>query len=694
MRTVRLDDICGLSHYIPCYTVKEFPWERIHQTSMRCRKKGKNTAREYVNDIMTFDIETTTDMSQETPFGFMYHWQACVAGILVYGRRWEEFQEFINEITEKYHLDYYRRIVCYVHNLSFEFQFMREMIGDKEIFAVDKRKVLKCTTLSGIELRCSYKLTNMSLYKAGLNEKGVQYLKQKDDLDYRKYRTPDTELTDTEFSYCMMDVYSLYWIIVNRLKNEHDNLETIPLTSTAYVRRACRRATEKDPYYRDMFKANLMSEQVYTLLKQAARGGDTHANRYLSGKIIHDVDSFDVQSSYPAMMCLRKFPTTKFVPYGSVETKDELEELCANKACLFQVILTNFNVKRDALMPYVSYSKTLECPGAKLDNGRVLESDYVYMTITDIDWKIIKKQYTYDGIYVDQMHIADYGYLPDSLLSVVKDYFRQKTVLKGEIARAKRKSRMQDVADLEYDYMKSKNRLNGIFGMCFTDPVRDIITLLEDGTWGSAKGDIKKQLEHYNKSRNSFLVYAWGIWVTCHARLHLNRLVELTGEGTIYCDTDSSKAANVDLRLIESENAKIIAECERRGAYADYDGKRYYMGIYEHETAGNQYQEFITLGAKKYCYTDKKGLHLTVSGVSKETGAQELKDIRNFANGFVFEKSAGNTLYYNDSVPGYIIIQGEKIYTGSNIGMIDSTYTIGLTKEYSELIDYNVMDIS
>lgn len=693
MRVVCLPDIYGLQHYIPCYCTDEFPWQKLSRMSMKCRKKGKNHPAEYLKDVMTFDIETTTDTSQDTPFGFMYHWQICIAGILVYGRTWPEFKDFIAKLSDHLSLSYSRRMVCYVHNLSFEFQFMRDMLGEKEIFAVDKRKVLKCTTLSGIEFRCSYKLTNMSLYKAGLNEKGVKFLKQKDDLDYRIYRTPSTLLTDTEFSYCMMDVYSLYWIIINRLKNEHDNLETIPLTSTAYVRRACRRATEKDPYYRDMFHANLMTESVYTLLKEAARGGDTHANRYLSGKIIHEVDSYDVQSSYPAMMCLRKFPMTKFVPYGTVETKSELEELCASKACLFRVILTNFKVKPETIMPYVSYSKTIECPKPKLDNGRVLESDYVYMTITDIDWKIIKKQYTYDDIYVDQMHIADYGYLPESLLSVVKEYFRQKTVLKGEKARAKREVRMQDFYDLDYDYMKSKNRLNGIFGMCFTDPVRDIITLLEDGTWQSEKGDIKSQLDHYNKSRNSFLVYAWGIWVTCHARAHLNRLVELTGDGTIYCDTDSSKACNVDKTRIESENEMIRKECESRGAYADYDGVRYYMGIYECETKDAPYKEFITLGAKKYCYTDEDELHLTISGVSKENGAKELGDIKNFKNGFIFTASAGNTLYYNDCKLGTISVNGENIYTGSNIGMIDSTYTIGLTKEYSELIDYNAIII-
>ena len=130
--------------------------------------------------------------------------------------------------------------------------------------------------------------------------------------------------------------------------------------------------------------------------------------------------------------------------------------------------------------------------------------------------------------------------------------------------------------------------------------------------------------------------------------------------------------------------------CIERGAYYQSDsGKAYYLGVFEKETK-EPMKEFITLGAKKYAYTDRKGLHCTISGVSKKLGAKELADIHNFKPGFIFRDAGGLTLYYNDDPIHEITIDGCIMETASNIGMIDSTYEIGITGEYAELINYNV----
>ena len=245
-------------------------------------------------------------------------------------------------------------------------------------------------------------------------------------------------------------------------------------------------------------------------------------------------------------------------------------------------------------------------------------------------------------------------------------------------------------------YNKMKNRLNSVFGMTFTDPVRASITINESGAWDITTPDIQDSLDKFYKSRNSFLVYAHGVWTTARAREHLQKLIDIVGaDNAIYVDTDSCKGIMDDSvkKRIEVENDIIRKLCEERGAYVDYEGERYYLGVFDHETAGEPYKDFKTLGAKKYCYTDSSGFHITVSGVQKKIGAREMKNIDNFKPGFIFKEAGGKTLYYNDCEKHYITVDGVTMLTASNIGMIDSTYKLGVTGEYAELIGLNVYDI-
>ena len=136
-----------------------------------------------------------------------------------------------------------KRAVVYVHNLSYEFQFMKDFIEFDEIFARDAHKVMKCYAYKyGIEFRCSYFLSNMSLAKFCENSEGVIHYKLVDTYDYKKMRTPSTPMSITEKGYCYNDVRGLCECI--RSLRKEDNLAEIPLTSTGYVRREFRRAMQ------------------------------------------------------------------------------------------------------------------------------------------------------------------------------------------------------------------------------------------------------------------------------------------------------------------------------------------------------------------------------------------------------------------------------------------------------------------
>lgn len=700
MRLFRTVNKRNVVEWYPAYDITDYPYEQLKTSTLReSHKKVRNT---YLEEFGAFDIETTSYLGADDRYhGFMYIWQICVGGLCCYGRTWHEFQEFCDTLFETLDVSPLRRFVVYVHNLAFEFQFLRKLLsrwyGIDSVFSAQPRKPMKVLCSNGLELRCSYKLSNMSLYAATLNELGCDYYKADGDLDYSIYRDSNTPLNDTEFGYSMMDVLSLYHYIKAKMHNEGDTLTSIPLTSTGYVRRDCRNACKKSATYMTAFRRQKMTREVYILLKEAARGGDTAANRYLAGQTCSNVYSFDVTSSYPYQMLTQLYPSTRFYPKRAWESEAEIDKASQGTPLLFRALFRNIRIKSDSVNAYISLSKAWEYSGKswnkmsfderrknRIANGRVLRAEVLGLTLTDIDWQILRKYYEWDEVAISDVCASRYAQLPEELRSVILDYFRQKCELAEE--RDKYPEDSDEYIRLNYLYMKSKNRLNGIFGMCFTDPVRDEIPYdTSKDVWGEATTPpFGEALEQFYTSRNSFLVYAWGVWTTAHARKHLSRLIDLCGAESIYWDTDSDKCMNPDFDAINRENELIKQLCVSRGAYADVNGHRYYLGVYEHETAKGAYREFKTLGAKKYAYVDHKGkLHCTISGVAKSKspnhpdGARELGSLSHFNPGFTFREAGGLTLYYNDSDPL------------PNVGTCPSTYKLGITDEYAEAIGYN-----
>ena len=728
MRIAELKRKDGTIDKITCYEQHEFPFHVLNRKVIL--SKSKKNASGYMTQFATFDIESTTIRPPEYidwvkhdkkykldkkywPYGFMYHWQMCVNGVVCFGRTWPEWITFMQKLRDIYELSPEERFVVFVHNLGYEFQFIRNFLerdfGGYEVFAAQPRKPMHVKTNNGFEFRCTYKLSNMSLEKFCENERDCIHPKAAGDLDYKILRTPSTPIKKREFGYCIADVVGLYESVQSIMKHEKDTLVTIPLTSTGYIRRDVRRECRHDIRYREKyFLGTRIDETVYIMLKEAGRGGNTHTNRYMAGDIWKNADSFDEVSGYPAMQLLKpEFPISKFTAYGEIENRAEFEKLNKKYATLFRVVFRNLRVRKEIPMPYLPISKANDYSRKEYeaDNGRFLTAGCAAFTLTNIDWSIVKLQYQWDEFFVTDMHFAKKGYLPEAIRRAIKRHFTAKCELKLKI------QKLEDLEELtkeqeallenyKYLYAKSKNRLNGIFGMTYSDIVRDTITIDEEsGEWKvSRPEDIESELAIYYKSKNSFLNYAWGVWTTALNRYHLETLLQATGgygigKGhsgrVIYCDTDSSKCIDVDYQLIDELNQKIIEENIEADAYVDIEGERFYLGLYDKENK-DPIKEFKALGAKKYAYVDKKGLHVTISGVNKKLGAEELGDIKNFKPGMKFIKAGGICLYYNDDQIHYIEINGEKILTASNIGMVDSSYTLNITDEYAALIGYGV----
>lgn len=649
--------------------------EIIKETDCLKPPKGNKGSRKpkpfYKNLVCAFDIETTyiKDINQSV----MYSWQFELDNkMTVIGRTWDEYGELLDIICEN--LKTAEFIVVYVHNLSYEFQFLSGIYDFKsdEVFAVDSRKILKCTQYNHIEYRCSYLHSNMSLDK---------YLKKMDvpnkklAYDYSKQRFSFTPLDQSEIDYITNDVKGLVQAIRKEMALEGDDLYTIPFTSTGYVRRDFKKAIRSCRWVRSL----LPDFETYEMLRKAFRGGNTHANRFFAGEILTDVKSADRSSSYPETQCNHTYPISPF-RFVDNATVDTLQSLITrrNKAVLVEVNFKGVKLHRyDWGCPYLSKDKCSSIINGVYDNGRILSCDYCNTTITDIDFKIIINEYDIEGMEVAKLCYANYGKLPSVMTDLIKDYYRRKTELKN-------------VDGHEYYYHKAKEKLNAIYGMTAQDPAIDTI-LYEDNEFHRKSENVSR--ETLLAENHPWLPYQWGVWCTAWARWELERGIILAHDQGffVYTDTDSVKyLGDLDWSGYNQEKEEVS---KYNGAYAtDSQGVTHYMGQYEIEQT---YCRFITLGAKKYAFTyyNEDGLesdaHITVAGVPKKAGAEELQKaggIELFKPGFLFNAGKLESVYNDDPEIKKYEIDGHVIDITKNVALRPTTYLLSITAEYEELL--------
>lgn len=674
---------------LPFYELSDLPdfkpqIQEFAENPYWCNKRGGYGS--YINIPCSFDIETTTCNigSADEPkwIGFMYHWQFGLDTYMFHGRYWEEFTEFLDKIRQYMRLgSVFKRDVrlpIYSHFASFEFQHLRNFINVESVFARKKRIILKAQFDGAYELRCSWALSNMGLGKFIENTPNARFNKQSgDDFDYLKLRLPSTPMTNDELLYCYCDVAGLNECIRHAMKE--DNLAEIPMTSTGYLRRECRKAVLKNPRNNKEVQNMALSPNLYVLCKSASRGGNCHANAYFTNVILDDVDSWDRKSSYPAEMVVDLYPMSRFEEV--MPTEDNLYSY-QQEGYAELLVLTFWGVKcKETLsLPYIPIAKCIQIsPKPLIDNGRVVEAKYVTMVITDIDFKIIMSHYKVSSIELSHIYIAKYGHLNDEFRHSLMEMFYQKCLL--------------ETGD-QYLYNKFKNKINAYFGMMLTDICSPEIIYAPNtpDVWIKGDIDIASLLEKYYSSKKSFLSYQHGVWVTANARYRHQQGIDCVGEDVVYGDTDSVKYINNHDKDFTQLNAEWLAICERNDINPTVfaNGKYTTLGVWEKEKHCDQ---FVTLGAKKYaCIApNKKGvkcIQITVAGLNKDKGAKYLTEHGGLADfkpdTVVPAKFSGRTTshYIDVDRPYKLTINGETFTTGSSIAVVPTTYEFGVTEEY------------
>ena len=255
------------------YNYQNFPYIYINETECQKRRKGNQGRRDnhkkYKDLTCAFDIETTND--DESQQAFMYIWQCQIDDYTIIGRTWDEFMRFLARVIAELKENEY--IIFWVHNLSFEFQWLRGIYDftSDEVFAVDSRKVLRCEMFDHLEFRCSYLQTNMSLAEF-TNKMGVTNKKLSgEEFDYSKARYPWTELSDRELEYCINDVKGLVQAMQRQCQMDGDNWYSIPYTATGYPRRDLKAAMRH--YNWEKLKDQLPDYEQFCMLRSAFRGG-------------------------------------------------------------------------------------------------------------------------------------------------------------------------------------------------------------------------------------------------------------------------------------------------------------------------------------------------------------------------------------------------------------------------------------
>lgn len=669
--------------------------------------------------IYTFDIETssyyvlagkvypaceylslTEDEKEEAEYqSNMYIWQMGINDQVYYGRTWQELKIFwarIDKATkglQKY---------VYVHNLAYEFQYMRFYFEIDKLFARKTRKPLFFNIPEfNMTFRCSLMLTNMKLEKLP-EEYGLKTKKLVGDLDYSLIRHSYTELTPEEMSYCENDCLIIYELIEQERKR-YGTIKKIPLTSTGHVRRELQELVDKDYYYINKVRRSINTDPiVFNYLTDAFAGGYTHSNWIYTSEILKFVTSYDFTSSYPYVMLSEKYPMTKFKPCF-VKKKEEFLE---NFAYLLHVSF--YNLESRTYNSYIQASKCKLIKGATYndgyDNGRIRRASEVEMIITELDFDIIMKMYQDQDTHKDVSYtihdafISKKGYLPLKLHKFILDKYKLKTQYKG-------------VPEKQYTYNQEKAKFNAIYGMSVTNNIRDEVIYTND--WDDERELTNDEIieKLLKEEQKGFMSYAWGVWVTAYARYNLLTNVINLDDFVVYCDTDSIKLVQgFDKNVIKNYNKNVKLKLMRAGKHMGIDfeeyqpvdkfGNKHLIGVFDFD---GFYHEFITQGAKKYAVREhiktkekipehKLVTKITVAGVPK-TGAKELKHLSDFKDGFVFthETTNKNVLMYNDSQKPVNLIdyQGNTTIVKDKSGccIVPTTYVLGRTEQYIRLIE-------
>lgn len=638
---------------------------------------------EYTNKLIAFDIETTTfNYSNENYVDtYLSNFLECEFNPTIskenflktvdnpyWCRSWNDINHYLIILNNRAKLQNKTQII-YVHNLAYEFDgiikncdFIRSNYSNENTLFIKSRKVC-FTRVQNIELRCSYILLNKSLFSLG-----QLYGLNKLDLDYSKRYFSFSQLPDDEFEYNLRDTQvTLYSILKECSKYKYiKNVEDIPLTYTSFTRKLNKSINDKKTT-RIFVNRNAVQKkynvEFIKYLEQIYTGGYTHASSFFAFKVLQNVSSIDITSSYPDAMIHRLYPYNftkslkglKWFNFMLKQNNVDFNYIINHYSKPFEYAfiatgtLKNVKVKKfnNTDFPVISASKCLnEQYSTILDNGRIVKSNLIEIALSHVDFWLIQQFYNFEIVNVkDLYYTKQFRPLADFTLNCVKTYADEKTVLKNcnkkvetsfltqedfycertkkyifndeEIQNILKIEKLEDLQqEINVLLSSAKSKLNGQYGI-------NVQKLYQENYLYDLENDMFDKVHDTKLPRDLFRNFFEGLYITAYARLNLFTmalfLVNNSKCDLVYSDTDSWKVLgdpNEVKTLVNKYNSILEQNVQ--------NSKDYCIGYFDFEET---YDNFITGGCKKYITSNDKKINATIAGVPKRNISIALTDL-------------------------------------------------------------------
>ena len=670
-------------------------------------RSGKYRNRMVCENIFTFDTETTSDFLDEynRPFIFdydnpekaqksrkhslVYLWQFGIDDNRYIGRTLDEFEYLLYEL--KQYCPFTK--ICYIHNLSFDFNFLQNILRFDDVFARKSRHPMsaKCKQYN-VEFKCSYVLMALSLetWATSLN---LPVRKQIGLLDYNKcLRTPLTPLSDDELKYAIADLDVMYHGLL-KLKHQYGALHLIPLTHTGKTRKLCTERMQNEKGYNAKVTA-LMPQTLDDYIAQAHAfiGGAVFCNWLYKNRVIEDVTPYDIASSYPWVLINNKYPSSPF--FDAPKGKEKY--FMHNDKYLYLIHFKVENFDSNFNCHFMSRSKALKVTNVQSDNGRLICGDSAEFILTSVDYELFERCYSFSKIEIISFKFCLCGYLNNTFRKLVIELYKFKTTLKGETDPAKQEL-----------YMNAKQSINSMYGDFVTKVFCDEVQYtqkIDFDNWQMIPLDeekFEKKLKGINKRKYSnYKAFIQGVFVTAWARKRIfDAVVSGLDEHIVYTDTDSLKMYDYHGTFFEDNNKVVLTRHKEIAKDLNIDvsdlspldikGRPHPIGIWEKE---DHVKRFKSLGCKQYiCETDDGKLHLTCAGISK-LAVQCFKDVDAFAIDVTLtEKQLKNckdedghtaeklTPYYDNNYPVVTYPDGYVCKYKYGVCLMPTTFNLSIT---------------
>ena len=559
-------------------------------------KRGLSYAT-YLDQVSVLDIKVSKSV--------IIQWAFRMNDMNFQGFSIDDLDEFLQGISYFFCEDKPFYIPVYVPDLAYLYHFLVKKYGKdaiKDLYSV--KGDIAYLRLYNIEFRCLGVFLDLN------DDKLFEELNEESKNIFRRVHYMVDLLSK------ILSLYTNYTIA------------NLPLTQIRFVR------DEMTKYKSNSFDINynplkILDIDEYRILRYAPAGGLCSFSPDYLDKHLSNVYCFDFKSAFPAVMFKYKLFPMKYLGYKKHLNSNIYLDYC-NKyyAVLAKVTIKNLEKKKGhpgfkddcIVLDENSSSSHRRYNVFTNDLDEIISADKVELYLTDIDFLILKNHYKGVILYAEDVYVYERGYLPNSLVKCVCEFFRKK-----------------NHSEIEIERLINKKATNSIYGLNKLDPIREYVDF-DGGYLPDTPPDPDELIKKYNdniESGKAYSCFHWGVYIAAIQRYVLSNIIVKAIElgCWAYSDTDSvySPYNKEFIELVKNYNKRHIATMKhlqktiRRNIYIGDDDNNILGGFYLDKVCEN----FKVLWKKQYMYTENGELNVTMSGIDKKRAKKVIDKLDN-----------------------------------------------------------------